>query len=125
MIRGKQGPHLPLLRTDTLLYQPRILEEETRGWSTMANDFDLANFTPEQLQTLLNGPALGPPTGVLPNFTNPPNENTLGYALLIACASLCAIMVGIRVYAKAVCLKKMDIEDCLCSSQCMTSKANL
>ncbi|CAI6339282.1 unnamed protein product [Periconia digitata] len=79
----------------------------------MANDFDFASLTPEQRKALLDGPALAPPGNVLPQFDNPPNRTALGAGLIIACASICIIVVAIRIYAKAFCSRKMDVEDYL------------
>lgn len=78
----------------------------------MANDFDIASLTPDQQQALLSGPALTPPLGVLPQFDNPPNKTALGAGLIIACAAVCVFVVAVRTYAKAVCSRKMEVEDC-------------
>lgn len=78
----------------------------------MAIEDAFRNLTPAQRQKALEGPALLPPPGVKPNFTDPPNQNDLGYGLLSACAVICAIVVCIRLYAKIFCRRKMDIEDC-------------
>ncbi|KAF2657848.1 hypothetical protein K491DRAFT_625977 [Lophiostoma macrostomum CBS 122681] len=72
-----------------------------------------ASLTPEQQHALLEGPALSPPPGVLPNFVNPPNRNAMTYGVLFTCASLSALVVAIRVYAKAFCTRRVDIEDYL------------
>jgi len=84
----------------------------------MAIEDVFAHLTPEQRQAALEGPALRPPTGVLPNFIDPPNQNTLGYSLLAGCATVCILVVGIRLYAKLIRVKKMDIEDCKSSEGC-------
>ncbi|OCL08895.1 hypothetical protein AOQ84DRAFT_266597, partial [Glonium stellatum] len=56
----------------------------------------------------LEGPALAPPPGIVPNFTGPPNQDALGYALLITGLSLSVIAVVIRLYAKIFCVKVRD-----------------
>ncbi|PVH98374.1 hypothetical protein DM02DRAFT_468466, partial [Periconia macrospinosa] len=61
----------------------------------------------------LEGPALQPPPGVIPQFDDPPNKTAMGAGLIIACASVCIIIVAVRIYAKAFCSKKMDVEDYL------------
>lgn len=72
----------------------------------------LSNLTAALQQAMLEGPALMPPPGVQPNFVDPPNQNTLGYALLSICYSISASMVGIRLFARISRYKRMDIEDC-------------
>ncbi|KAF2111376.1 hypothetical protein BDV96DRAFT_690295 [Lophiotrema nucula] len=72
-----------------------------------------AALSPTQKHALLEGPALKPPTGVAPNFIDPPNENAIGYSVVIICASLSAAVVIIRLYAKVFCTKKVDGEDYL------------
>ena len=78
----------------------------------MAIEDALRNLTPAQRQEALEGPALRPPLGILPNLVDPPNQNELGYGLLYSCAAICAIVVAVRLYAKLFRTKKMDIEDC-------------
>ena len=36
---------------------------------------DLSSLTPAELEQFLNGPALTPPDGVIPNFDNRDNKN--------------------------------------------------
>ena len=83
----------------------------------MAIEDALRNLTSAQRQAALEGPALTPPPGVLPNFVDPPNRNELGYGLLFSCAAICAVVVGIRLYAKLFRRKKVDMEDCKTSVQ--------
>lgn len=79
----------------------------------MANDFDIASLTPDQQHALLSGPALTPPPGVISQFDDPPNKTALGAGLIIACASVCILVVAVRIYAKAFCARKLDVEDYL------------
>ncbi|KAF1977700.1 hypothetical protein BU23DRAFT_550379 [Bimuria novae-zelandiae CBS 107.79] len=79
----------------------------------MAIEDALRNLTPAQRQAALEGPALRPPPGVVPDFVNPPNQNELGFGLLCSCAGVCALVVAIRLYAKIFRRKKMEIEDYL------------
>lgn len=78
----------------------------------MAIEDDFAHLTPAQKKMALEGPALIPPPGVLPNLIDPPNENALGFSLFGISTFICTLLVAIRLYAKIVRLKKMDIEDC-------------
>ncbi|KAF2689792.1 hypothetical protein K458DRAFT_384427 [Lentithecium fluviatile CBS 122367] len=75
--------------------------------------FDLASLPPIWQTAVLEGPALRPPPGVQPNFINPPNQNSLGYALLVICGVVSTMMTGIRLYAKFITSKKFGIEDYL------------
>lgn len=78
----------------------------------MAIEDAFRNLTTAQRQAALEGPALMPSPGIVPNFTNPPNQNELGYGLIYSCAVVCAVVVCIRLYASLICRKKMNIEDC-------------
>lgn len=84
--------------------------------------FDLASLPPIWQTTILEGPALRPPPGVQPNFVNPPNQNSLGYALLIICFTVSTMMTGVRLYAKFASSKKLGIEDCKSSEESAGSK---
>jgi hypothetical protein len=74
--------------------------------------FNLTNLPPAWQKAVLEGPAFRPPAGVQPDFTNPPNQNSLGYALLIICGIVSTVMTGIRLYAKLASSRKLGIEDC-------------
>lgn len=56
------------------------------------------NTSPEQLQALLEGPALAPPPGVLPNFTDPPNLRRTGVVALLVTLVLSTLAVTMRIY---------------------------
>ena len=71
-----------------------------------------AALTPAQQVTLLEGPALTPPPGIRPNLDDPPNRNVLTYGVLFTCAGFAAIIVAVRLYAKAFCNRRVDVEDC-------------
>lgn len=60
---------------------------------------------------LLEGPAMTPPPGVIPNLTNPPNQNDLGYGVTITVAVISGLLVLLRVYVRAFYHKKLEIED--------------
>ncbi|KAI1772243.1 hypothetical protein F4818DRAFT_180229 [Hypoxylon cercidicola] len=74
---------------------------------------DLSSLTPEQLEALLNGPALAPPDGIVPNFDNPPNKNYISAAVVPLCLTVTTIAVLLRVYARIFCVKKVGIPDAL------------
>ncbi|KAI1348252.1 hypothetical protein F5Y01DRAFT_328623 [Xylaria sp. FL0043] len=61
----------------------------------------------------LNGPALQPPPGILPNLTNPPNHNALGIAVLSVCLFLATIAALLRAYSRGYVSRKLHIEDAL------------
>ncbi|KAI0451921.1 hypothetical protein F5B21DRAFT_485070 [Xylaria acuta] len=61
----------------------------------------------------LNGPALAPPDGVLPNLTNPPNQNALGIAVTAVCLFLGTFAVLLRAYSRVLVSRKLHIEDLL------------
>ena len=72
----------------------------------------MSNPTPEQLETLLNGPALAPPPGVVPNFVDPPNLYRTGVAVQIVTLILSTFAVAMRLYTKARMMRQMAAADC-------------
>lgn len=68
-------------------------------------------MTPEELQTVLDGPALARPDGVAPGPLNQGNH-AIGYALVIFPALLCTIAVAARL-ASRFAMKRIGIEDIL------------
>ena len=68
--------------------------------------------TQAEIQELLNGPALAPPQGVKPSFVDPPNLDTLSYALLLVFVTIPTCILCIRLYTKARIVKKMALDDC-------------
>src|SRR5262245_8291961 len=62
-------------------------------------------------RSLLEGPALKTPPGVIPSFVDPPNQTGLGFGILFMCSSLSTLAVVIRLYANVFCTKKVHIED--------------
>ena len=82
--------------------------------------FNMATATigmsPEQtlaaLRTLLEGPAMSPPAGVVPDFDNPANLDnyaTVCNALGIAFATVAVVL---RIYTKVFILRVLAWEDC-------------
>ncbi|KAI0803348.1 hypothetical protein GGR55DRAFT_662930 [Xylaria sp. FL0064] len=59
----------------------------------------------------LEAPALKPPSNVIPNFNNPPNENVYAYLTLILGLSLASIVALLRVYARFIYLKVVHLAD--------------
>ncbi|KAJ8131781.1 hypothetical protein O1611_g1846 [Lasiodiplodia mahajangana] len=59
----------------------------------------------------LEAPALKPPSGVVPNFANPPNQNVYAYLALILGVSLASIVALLRVYARLFYLKVVHLAD--------------
>ncbi|KAI0548084.1 hypothetical protein F4679DRAFT_332166 [Xylaria curta] len=77
----------------------------------------------------LNGPALAPPDGVVPNFTNPPNQNALGIAVISICLVLATAGGLLRAYSRVIVSRKLRIEDSPPSSRaysfCMPSSSRI
>ncbi|KIA75374.1 hypothetical protein HK57_00157 [Aspergillus ustus] len=61
----------------------------------------------------LDGPALAPPEGVVPQLDNPPNNNKLAIAVLSVCSVFATICCLMRGYARLVLLRKFQIEEVL------------
>ena len=70
--------------------------------------------TPSELGNLLNGPALQPPPGVEPNFTNPHNSKTVIVAIEAICLALPTLAIFMRIYTQACITRKLVLEDCRC-----------
>ncbi|KAI3339261.1 hypothetical protein F4824DRAFT_508660 [Ustulina deusta] len=75
--------------------------------------FDLSNLTPDEQEEVLNGPALPPPPGVVPNFDNPGRWNYWGILTNVLCLTITLAVIGLRAYVKIFCVKKPRIEDYL------------
>ena len=69
--------------------------------------------SPEQLQTLLNRPAGTSPTGVVPNFQNPPNLKAFLPLTLALAMSFGTLAVCIRMYTKLFIIRSVAYEDCM------------
>lgn len=73
-------------------------------------------MTPEQaqaaLRTLLEGPAMSPPAGVIPNFHNPPNLDVFVTLTIALCVVFGTLAVLLRMYTKVFILRALAWEDC-------------
>lgn len=67
---------------------------------------------PAAQKALLEGPAIPPPPGIVPNFSHPPSHREIGWVVAILCLSLSVLAVAVRMYARIVCDKRVRIEDC-------------
>lgn len=65
----------------------------------------------EEQEDILNGPALNPPPGVDPNFSNPENHNAAGLLAIVICLVFVSILVPIRAYSKAFRSRGVYFED--------------
>ncbi|KAL7624923.1 hypothetical protein AAE478_004137 [Parahypoxylon ruwenzoriense] len=73
----------------------------------------ISALPPAQQSAILNGPALTPPEGVVPDFENPPNQNALSHFSVAFCLIASTFAVLIRAYSRIFCIKKLEIEDYL------------
>lgn len=73
---------------------------------------DLSGLSPEELAVVLEGPAVAPPNGTLPNFDNPSNNNALAHGILALCLALTTVMFLLRLYARFVLIRRAHHEDC-------------
>ncbi|KAI0451240.1 hypothetical protein F5B21DRAFT_516863 [Xylaria acuta] len=71
----------------------------------------LASLPPAAREALLDGPAHAPPEGVVPNFDNPQGQNSLAIGVVTTGFLLVTILFFTRVYSRAFCLKRVQIED--------------
>ncbi|KAI0005179.1 hypothetical protein F4779DRAFT_55561 [Xylariaceae sp. FL0662B] len=73
----------------------------------------LRSLPPEGQREFLDGPALHPPTGIKPNFDNPPNLNALVRGVISVCLALATIAITLRVYSRVFVIRKIHLEDFL------------
>lgn len=66
-------------------------------------------------QDLLNGPAMVPPLGVIPNFDDPPSLGHTALMMLALEMSLATTIVLMRMYIKMFIVGRMVYEDCMSS----------
>ena len=78
----------------------------------------LSNLTPQQLQAFLDGPALPPPPGVIPQLDHPPNLRTTGIAAQVVCLVLATLALCMRLYTKAAIIRQIVLADCKSYDQC-------
>lgn len=71
--------------------------------------------TPEQLQTLLSGPAGKPPAGIVTNFEDPPNLSTFLIVTVVLTEAAGSLAVLLRMYTKLFITRSIAYEDCKAS----------
>lgn len=67
---------------------------------------------PQGIETVLNFPALDPPTGVTPNFVDPENRGKTVVTTGAFLTALAMLFFVIRIYTKCCINKKLSWEDC-------------
>lgn len=75
----------------------------------MDNLFDLPLQAQEQI---LNGPALAPPEGMIPNLVDPPNQNGMAIAIAVVCLFLGAMVGVLRAFSRLCSSRNLYLEDC-------------
>ena len=75
-----------------------------------------------QQQALLDGPAMEPPPGIIPNFTNPPNHVALGLGILFAVSTVAGFLIFCQLYSRIVLIHKVGVADCKCNQASMKSR---
>ena len=80
----------------------------------MANTTKAVNTQQAQaaLRELLEGPAMSPPTGVVPNFHDPPNLDAFVALTVTLCIGFGTLAVVLRMYTKVFILRVLAWEDC-------------
>ncbi|KAI0966394.1 hypothetical protein F4678DRAFT_449249 [Xylaria arbuscula] len=68
---------------------------------------------PAQQEAILNGPALPPPVGVIPNLENPPNDNLLCIAIITFLLFLATSALALAIYVRLFYAKRVYLEDYL------------
>jgi len=65
------------------------------------------------MDALMDGPALAPPAGVIPDLDHPQNKNGLALFVLVFCSIISTICVLLRVYGRCYLLKRFKLEEAL------------
>jgi hypothetical protein len=88
----------------------------------------IALLPPEEqasiMAALLDGPALEPPPGVIPNFQDPGGKHALGYGITLLGCVLAGIAVLLRFHSRVL-LKRFAIEDLLLLSALVSTPARI
>ncbi|RYP53962.1 hypothetical protein DL769_010422 [Monosporascus sp. CRB-8-3] len=77
------------------------------------SNLDFSAIPPSRLQDVLDGPALPPPEGVVPDFDNPPNKSTMALGALFTCLILATVFLAIRMYARFFVVRSTHLGDYL------------
>ena len=65
-----------------------------------------------ELRTLLEGPAMSPPAGVIPDFDHAPNLDIYVKTTITLCVIFATLAVLLRMYTKVFILRALAWEDC-------------
>ncbi|KAI1743044.1 hypothetical protein F4680DRAFT_445515 [Xylaria scruposa] len=77
------------------------------------SNLDLSHLSPQQLEYALSTSSIPPPPGVVPNFTNPGNENTAARAGLVTTLTLATVFLSLRMYVVFVKIRQPHLGDYL------------
>jgi hypothetical protein len=80
--------------------------------ATLGNLSQMHSLPPEEQERIMNGPALPPPEGTVPNLDNPPNNNVLGVFALTLIFLFPIVSALLRAYGRIVVVKLVRWEDC-------------
>ena len=69
--------------------------------------------TPQQIQALLDGPAMAPPSGIEPDFVNPENLTRYFVLTVVLTVMVSTLAFLMRVYTKTCLIRKVGWEDCM------------
>lgn len=70
------------------------------------------DMSPEMRQAVLDAPAMVPPSGVIPNFIDPPNLQHRVIVTLALCLALSTLTVTLRICTKFFIVRQITIDDC-------------
>jgi len=68
--------------------------------------------TSAQLHQIMDGPALAPPDGIVPNLINPDNQTGCYILTIVICVTFSSLAVLARLYTKLRIARKIGWEDC-------------
>ncbi|GAW19082.1 hypothetical protein ANO14919_085660 [Xylariales sp. No.14919] len=77
------------------------------------SNLDFSHLSPQQLEEALATSSIPPPPGVVPNFVNPGNENTVALVGLIITLTLATAFLAIRIYVVFIKIRQPHLGDYL------------
>ena len=70
------------------------------------------HLTPEEVQSLLDGPAGKPSAGVAPDFNVSSHLSLILFMIMVTFFAFATMIIVFRIYTKALLLKSIKSEDC-------------
>jgi hypothetical protein len=67
---------------------------------------------------ILDSPAMEAPPGEISNLTNPPNQNTKGFAGAGAALGTATLFTALKIWSRLAKKRRLEVEDCMYIGNC-------